>query len=146
LEFQCLRSRGCLTNPFRNLSIYFGVVGQAPSLIFSNNFVKQYFVCIGHGDNVLARCDSIFSLLRCQGVWNKTCTQLSLPKSTFKIRRTTVLGMFKDSAIILDAIRRSFLTKSATAAMFISVRVDLDGHHSLHFLPVPFRFEIENTI
>jgi hypothetical protein len=34
------------------------------------------------------------------------------------------LGMFKDSAIILDAIRRSFLTKSATAAMFTSVRVD----------------------
>jgi hypothetical protein len=26
--------------------------------------------------------------------------------------------MFKDSAIILDAIRRSFLNKSATAAMF----------------------------
>jgi hypothetical protein len=36
-----------------------------------------------------------------------------------------VLGMFKDSAIILDAIRWSFLTKSATAAMFTSVRVDL---------------------
>jgi hypothetical protein len=34
------------------------------------------------------------------------------------------LGMFKDSAIILDVIRRSFLTKSATAAMFTSVRVD----------------------
>jgi hypothetical protein len=32
--------------------------------------------------------------------------------------------MFKDSAIILDAIRRSFLMKSATAAMFTSVRVD----------------------
>jgi hypothetical protein len=45
-------------------------------------------------------------------------------KSSFRIQRTTVLGMFKDSAIILDAIRRSFLTKSATAAMFTSVRVD----------------------
>jgi hypothetical protein len=32
--------------------------------------------------------------------------------------------MFKDSAIILDAIRRSFFIKSATAAMFLSVRVD----------------------
>jgi hypothetical protein len=42
-------------------------------------------------------------------------------KSSFRIRRTTVLGMFKDSVIILDAIRRSFLTKSATAAMFTSV-------------------------
>jgi len=45
------------------------------------------------------------------------------PKSSFRIRRTTVLGMFRDFAIILDAIRQSFLTTSATAAMFISVRV-----------------------
>jgi hypothetical protein len=43
-------------------------------------------------------------------------------KSSFRIRRTTVLGMFKDSAIILDIIRWSFFTKSsATAAMFTSV-------------------------
>jgi hypothetical protein len=40
------------------------------------------------------------------------------------------LGIFKDSAIILDAILRSFLTKSATAAMFPSVRVDF-GRPSL---------------
>jgi hypothetical protein len=41
-------------------------------------------------------------------------------KSSFRIRRPTDLGVFKDSAIILDAIRRSFLTKSAAtaAAMF----------------------------
>jgi len=32
--------------------------------------------------------------------------------------------MFKDSAIILDAIRWSFLTKPATAAMFTSFQVD----------------------
>jgi hypothetical protein len=42
--------------------------------------------------------------------------------------------MFKDSAIILDAIRRSFFTKSATAAMFTSVRVDFGRPHlSLSF-------------
>jgi hypothetical protein len=34
------------------------------------------------------------------------------------------LRMFKYSAIILDVIQRSFLTKPATAAMFPSVRVD----------------------
>ena len=44
-----------------------------------NNFVKKIFVCIGHCDNVLGRCVSIFPSLRCQGVWNKTCTQLSFP-------------------------------------------------------------------
>ena len=42
------------------------------------------FVCIGHRDNILARCDSIFPLLRCQAVWNKTCTQLSLSQILFQ--------------------------------------------------------------
>ena len=46
------------------------------------------------------------------------------PKSSFRIRRTRDLGMFKDSTIILDAIRRSFLTKSAIEAMFTPIRVD----------------------
>ena len=50
----------------------------------------------------------------------------SLHKYSFGIRRTRVLGVFKDSAIILDAILQSILTNSATAAMLISVRVDLD--------------------
>jgi len=40
-----------------------------------------------------------------------------------------VLGMFKDSAVILDVIQWSFLTKSATAAMFTSVRVNNGQPH-----------------
>jgi len=62
-------------------------------------------------------------------------------KSSFRIRRTTVFRMFKDSAIILVAIRRSLLTKSAaaTAAMFTSVRVDFGrpplSSSSTSFLP-----------
>jgi hypothetical protein len=51
-------------------------------------------------------------------------TTFSFPRSSFRIRRTTVLGMFKDSNSLRDAIRRSFLTISATAAMFTLVRVD----------------------
>ena len=35
-----------------------------------------------------------------------------------------VLGIFKGSAIFLDVIRRSFVTKLATAGVFTSVRVD----------------------
>jgi hypothetical protein len=46
------------------------------------------------------------------------------PKSSFRIWRTAVLGMFKDSAIIIDAFRRPFLTSSATTALFTSVRVN----------------------
>jgi hypothetical protein len=87
-------------------------------------FVTNMFVCIGHRDNFLARCASNFPLLKCQGVWNKTCTQIVLSKSSFKIRKTTVFGMFRDSAIVLGSIRRSFWTISATAEMFTSIRVD----------------------
>jgi hypothetical protein len=63
----------------------------------------------------------------CSGVkecGTKRAHNFLFPKSSFRIRRTTVVGMFKDSAIILDVIRQSFLTKSGTAAMFTSVRFD----------------------
>jgi hypothetical protein len=53
-------------------------------------------------------------------VEQKVHTTFSFPNSLSESEEL-VLGMFKDSAIILDAIRRSFLTKSATAAMFTSV-------------------------
>jgi len=52
---------------------------SSPTIILLKNFV-----CIGHRDNVLARCDSIFPLLRFQGVWNKTYTQLSLFQIPFQ--------------------------------------------------------------
>jgi len=61
----------------------------------------------------------------CSGVkqcGTKRAHNFPFPKSSFRIQRTTVLGMFKDSAIILDAIQWLFLTKSATAAMFTSVQ------------------------
>ena len=83
LEFQFLWPRGCLTNPFRTLSLCFEVIGKTPSLISYNDFVKKIFVCIGHRNNVLARRDSLFPLLRCQGMWNKMCTQLPLSHILF---------------------------------------------------------------
>jgi hypothetical protein len=39
LEFQLIRLRGYLTNPFRTLSLCFGVIGETPGLISRNNFV-----------------------------------------------------------------------------------------------------------
>jgi hypothetical protein len=51
--------------------------------------------------------------------------------------RTAVLGMFKDPAIILDAIRRSFFLKSA--AMFTSVRVDFGRPLHLSFSTSSFQ-------
>jgi hypothetical protein len=41
LEFQFLRPTGCLTNPFRILSLFFGVIGKTPGFISRNNFVKK---------------------------------------------------------------------------------------------------------
>jgi hypothetical protein len=46
LEFQYLRPRGCLTNPFRTLSLWFGVTGKTPGLISRNNFVKKTLALI----------------------------------------------------------------------------------------------------
>jgi len=68
---------------FRILSLCFRVIGKTSGLMSHNTFVKKIFVCIGHHSNVLARCDSIFPLLRCQEVWNKMCTQLSLSQILF---------------------------------------------------------------
>jgi hypothetical protein len=67
------------------------------------------------------------------------------PKSSFRIERTAVSGMFKDFAIILDVIWLSFLTKSATAAMFPQFELILEVHLSCHILTAPFRLKIENT-
>jgi len=92
LEFQFLWPRGCPTNPFRTLSLCFRVIGKTPRLIYRNNFVKKIFVSISHRDNVLARCDSIFPLLRCQGVWNKTCTQLHLSQILFQNPKNYSVG------------------------------------------------------
>jgi hypothetical protein len=50
------------------------------------------------------------------------------PKSSFRIRRTTVLGTIKDSAIILDAIRRSFLTNQQQQQCLPQSQPILDGH------------------
>ena len=124
MELQFLRPRGCLTNPFRTLSLTFEVTGKSPGLISRNNFVKKFLVCIGHRDTVFARCDLISLYAGVKECGTKRGHNFLFPKSSFRIQRTMVLGMFKDSAIILDAICWSLFTKTATAAMFTSVRVD----------------------
>ena len=108
LRFQFLRPRGCLTNPFRTLTLCFGVIGKTPGLISRNNFVKKMFVCIGHRDNVLARCDSNLPFAQVlKECGTERAHNFLFPKSSFRIQRTTVLRMFKDS-IILDAVRGHF--------------------------------------
>jgi hypothetical protein len=61
------------------------------------------------------------------------------------MRRITVLGIFKGSAIILDAIRRSFLLPYQQLQQYLpQFESILDGHLSRHLLLAPFRLEIKN--
>ena len=110
--------------PIQNSVALFVVTGKTPGLITHNNFVKTFLSTSAIA--IMSWQDATRSYLF-SGVTKcgrKCAHNFLFPKPSFRIRRTTVFGMFKDSAIILDAIRRSFLTKSATAAMFTPVRVD----------------------
>jgi hypothetical protein len=55
--------------------------------------------------------------------------------------------MFKDPAIILDAIRQSFffLQNQQPQQCLPQFELILDGHLSCHILPGPFLLEILNT-
>ena len=108
MEFQFLRPRRCPTYPFRTLSLCFRAIGKTPGLISRNNFVKKFLSASAIA--IMSWQDVTRSSL-CSGVkecGTKRAHNCLFPKSSFRIRRTTVLGMFKDSAIIVDAIRWSF--------------------------------------
>jgi hypothetical protein len=117
LEFQFLQQRGCLTNPFRTLLLCFGVRDKTPGLISHKNFVKK--ILSASAIMIMFWQDVTWYSL-CSGVkecGTKYAHNFLFYKSSFRIWRTTVLGMFRDSAIILDVIHWSFLTLSATAAI-----------------------------
>ena len=124
LEFHFHQPSGCITKPFRTVSLCFGVRGRTPGLIFRSNFDKKkltaLFIAIISWQDV-TRCFLYIVVKRCE---IKRAHNILFAKSTFKIQRTTVLRMLNDSAIIRDATRRSFSTKPATAELFMSVRVD----------------------
>jgi len=128
LEFHFLWPRGCLTSHSELCCFVSGSYAkhQAPSPVIIL-FKKLLFAST---ITIMPWQDVTRSSL-CSGVkqcGTKRAHNFLFPKSSFRIQRTTVLGMFKDSAIILDAIQRSFLTKStaaaAAAAMFTSVQID----------------------
>jgi len=113
-EFQFLRPRGCLTTLFITLSLCFGVKGKTIGLISRNNFVKKKLSASAIA--IMSRQIVTRSFL-CSGV--KECGtnrahNLLFPRFSFRIRRTTVLGMFKDipsflrdSTVIFDQISNS---------------------------------------
>jgi hypothetical protein len=104
LEFYFLRPSGCLTNPFKNLSLCFDVMGKTPGPIFGNNFVKQF---LSTSAIAITSWQDVIRYSLCSDVKDcgtKRAHNSLFLKSSFRFRSTTVLGMFKDSAIILDAI------------------------------------------
>jgi len=100
-------------------------MGKTPGLTSHNNLLKKILsasaIALMSWQDV-TRSSLCFGVKECG---TKRAHNFLFPKSSFRIRRTTALGVFKVSAIILDAIRLSFSTKSAAgAAMFTSFRVD----------------------
>jgi len=90
LEFQFIRLRGCLTNPFRTLSICFGVTGKTPGPISRNNFVKKILsvtsiATMSWQDVTRPALCSIF-----KECGTKRAHNFLFPKSPFRIRITTV--------------------------------------------------------
>ena len=123
LEFQFLRPRGVSPTHSEFCRLVSGSQAKhqvsSPVIIWLKKFLSASAIAI-------MPCQDVTRSSFCQGVKEcgiKRAHNILFPKSSFRIRRTTALGMFKDSAIILDVIRMSFLTKLATVAMFTSVRV-----------------------
>ena len=86
---------------FRTLLLCFGVRGKTPGLISCSNFVLKK---LSASAMVLMSWKDVTRSSLCSGVkecGTKRAHNFLFPKSSFRIRRTTVLGMFKDSAIIL---------------------------------------------
>jgi hypothetical protein len=83
LEFWFLRPSGCLTNPVRTLSRWFGVISKTPGLVSRNNFVKK--ISSASAIAIMSWQDLTRTSL-CSGV--KECgtkrTQLSLSQILFQ--------------------------------------------------------------
>jgi hypothetical protein len=138
LEFQFLWPRGCLTNPFRTLLLCYGVIGKTPGLISRNNFAKKMFVCFSHRDNVLARCDSIFPLIRCH-------TTFSFRNPLSESEGLQSWGSSKILLSILMQFDGKFWPNQQQQQCLPHLQSILDDHLSRHHLPAPFHLEIENT-
>ena len=96
-------AEGMSHQPIQTLSLCFGVMGKTPGLISSNNFVKKFLFAsaIAMSWEDVTRSSLCSEVKKCG---TKRAYNFLFPKSSFRIQRTTVLGMVKDFAIILDAI------------------------------------------
>ena len=145
LEFQFLRPRGCLTNPFRTLSLCFGVIGKTPSLISHNNFVKK---CCLH-----------WPLRYCLGkIWlglpfaqvpriveQNMQTTFSFPNPLSEPGELQSWGFSKILLSFLMLFEGHFWPVQQQQQCLPQFESILEAHPSHHLLPAPFLLEIENT-
>jgi len=145
LEFQFLRPRRCLTNPFRTLSLCFGVIGKTPGLISRSNFVEN--ILSASAIAIMSWQDMTRSSL-CAGVkecGTKVAHNFLFPKSSFRIRRTTVWGCSKILLLFLMRFYGHFLPNQQQQQCLPQFESILDGHLSHHLLPAPFLLEIQKN-
>jgi hypothetical protein len=124
LEFQFLRPRWCLTNPFRTLSFCFGVISKnqvsSPVTIWLNKFLSASAIA------VMSWQDVTWSSL-CSGVKEcgiKCAHNFLFPKSSFRIQNQSLGDVRRLCYYSWCDSTVTFLTISATAAMFTSVWFD----------------------
>jgi len=119
-----LRPRGYLTNPFKTLSLCFGVTDKTPGLISRNNFTKKILsasvMAIMSWQDVTR--SSLSSDVKEYGT--KCAHNFLFPKSYFRMEELESWGISKILLSFLMRFDGHFLPISATAAMFNSVRVD----------------------
>jgi len=85
LEFQFLWQRGCLTNPFRTLSLCFGHKGKTPGLLSYNNFIKKF---LSASAIAIMPWQDVTQSSLCSGVkecGTKHARIFLFPKSSFRI-------------------------------------------------------------
>ena len=91
LEFQFLRPTGCLTNPFRTLSLCFGVIGKIPPVIILLKKLSQSIIAIMSWQDVTR--SSLCSGVKERGT--KRAHNFLFPKSSFRILRTSLRDVQK---------------------------------------------------
>jgi len=138
-------TKGMSHQPIQNSVALFQGHGQNIRAHLSKIILLKVFVCIDHRDNVLARCGSIFPLISCQEVWNKTCTQLSFRNLLSESEELLFWGCSKILLPFLMRFDGHSWPNQQPQQCLPHFELILDRHLSRHLLPAPFRLEIENT-